>query len=155
MMLNRVIYFDMDGTLCDFYGVEGWLDNLIAENPLPYEIAKPLHNLNALARRLNNLQKKGWKIGIVSWLAKNSTPNFDQKVTEAKKKWLEKHLASVNFDEINIVPYGTPKSTVANLKNGILFDDEENNLIEWEENGGWAFEPMKIFEALTWARKVA
>lgn len=155
MTLNRVIYFDMDGTLCNFYGVEGWLDHLIAESSLPYEIAEPLHNMSALARRLNNLQKKGWKIGIVSWLAKNSNSNFDQKVIEAKRNWLNKHLASVKFDEIKIVPYGTPKSTVASLKNGILFDDEENNIVEWEENNGWAFEPTKIFETLTWARKVA
>lgn len=155
MLLNKVLYFDMDGTLCDFYGVEGWLDCLMASDPLPYEIAKPLHNLSALARRLNNLQKQGWKIGIVSWLAKNSTAEFDQKVTETKRKWLAKHLGSVKFDEIKIVPYGTPKSTVADMKNGILFDDEANNLTEWEENGGLAFLPMNITNTLKWARKVA
>ena len=26
------ICFDMDGTIADLYGVEGWLDDLISEN---------------------------------------------------------------------------------------------------------------------------
>ena len=28
----KAIYFDLDGTIADLYGVEGWLDDLIAEN---------------------------------------------------------------------------------------------------------------------------
>lgn len=150
--MTKAIYFDMDGTIANFYGVENWLDYLKAGDPFPYEVAKPLHNMNALARRLNTLKRKGWTIGIVSWLAKNSTAEFDAKVTEAKKRWLKKHLASVAFDEINIVPYGTPKSTVPAVKNGILFDDEENNLTEWENNGGLAFTPDRITATLAWAR---
>lgn len=153
MNINKVIYFDMDGTLADFYGVDGWLDCLMANNPFPYMVAKPLHNLNALARRLNNLQKMGWKIGIISWLSKNSNPAFDMAVTQAKRNWLKKHLASVEFDEIKIVPYGTPKSTVGAFKGGILFDDETPNIIEWENNGGRAFNPNEIFETLGRVRK--
>lgn len=152
MKTAKAIYFDMDGTIANFYGVEGWLEYLLEGNPFPYAVAKPLHNMNALARRLNNLRKNGWTVGIVSWLAKNSNAEFDAKVIEAKKRWLRKHLASVEFDEIHIVPYGTPKSTVPEIKNAILFDDEENNVIEWEENSGWAFNPDKITEILTWAR---
>ena len=152
MKTTKAIYFDMDGTIANFYGVEGWLEYLLEGNPFPYVVASPLHNMNALARRLNNLRKKGWTVGIVSWLAKNSNAEFDTKVIEAKKRWLRKHLASVEFDEIHIVPYGTPKSTVPEIKNAILFDDEENNVIEWEENGGWAFSPDRITEILTWAK---
>lgn len=155
MMINKALYFDMDGTIADFYGVPNWLDYLINGDSFPYEVAKPLLNLSALARRLNNLQQNGWKIGVISWLAKNGTAEFDEKVTIAKKNWLEKHLASVKFDEIKIVSYGTPKSTVGTFKGGILFDDELPNLIEWEENGGWAFTPDNIFQTLNWMKKVA
>ena len=126
----REINFDMDGTLCDFYGIENWLQYLIERNPFPYENAKPLVNMSALARRLNSLQRKGYKVNVISWLAKNSTADFDAVVTVAKVKWLRKHLPSVHWDNINIVGYGTPKNTIGC---GILFDDEEPNRKMWGE----------------------
>ena len=139
------IWFDMDGTIADLYGVEGWLDMLIAKDALPYEIAKPLIRLNALARVLNRLQKQGYKIGIISWLAKNSTAEYDKAVAEAKEKWLKNHLASVVFDEINIVEYGTPKENFAKSENDILFDDEKRNRDTWT---GKAFDVDSIIEIL-------
>ena len=39
MTNTKVIVFDMDGTIADLYGVNGWLEMLNAENPKPYEIA--------------------------------------------------------------------------------------------------------------------
>lgn len=126
--MYRAINFDMDGTIANLYGVENWLDYLIEENPLPYMIAKPLVNLSALARVLNNLQKKGYEINIISWLAKNSTKDYDNLVINAKKTWLKKHMPSVKWDNINIVEYGTPKQTICK---GILFDDEKPNREAW------------------------
>lgn len=143
--MTTTIFFDMDGTIADLYGVENWLDYLIASDALPYEIAKPLIRLNALARVLNRLQKQGYKVGVISWLAKNSNTAYDEKVTRAKKEWLKKHLASVNFDEIHIVKYGTPKQTFAKTENDILFDDEEKNRNDWT---GKAFDVNEIIEIL-------
>ena len=143
--MTTTIFFDMDGTIADLYGVENWLDYLIASDALPYEIAKPLIRLNAFARILNRLQKQGYKVGVISWLAKNSDTVYDEKVTRAKKEWLKKHLASVNFDEIHIVKYGTPKQTFAKTENDILFDDEEKNRNDWT---GKAFDVNEIIEIL-------
>ena len=143
--MTTTIFFDMDGTIADLYGVENWLDYLIASDALPYEIAKPLIRLNALARILNRLQKQGYKVGVISWLAKNSNTAYDEKVTRAKKEWLKKLLASVNFDEIHIVKYGTPKQTFAKTENDILFDDEEKNRDDWT---GKAFDVNEIIEIL-------
>ena len=143
--MTTTIFFDMDGTIADLYGVENWLDYLIASDALPYEIAKPLIRLNVLARILNRLQKQGYKVGVISWLAKNSNTAYDEKVTRAKKEWLKKHLASVNFDEIHIVKYGTPKQTFAKTENDILFDDEEKNRNDWT---GKAFDVNEIIEIL-------
>ena len=70
------IWFDMDGTIADFYGVENWLDYLLNENTTPYEIAKPLLNMSLFARYLNKAQAQGHEIGIISWGSKNSTNNF-------------------------------------------------------------------------------
>ncbi len=143
--MARTIFFDMDGTIADLYGVENWLDYLIASDSLPYEVAKPLVRLSALARILHRLQNEGYRVGIISWLAKNSTADYDEKVTEAKKEWLKKHLPSVAFDEINIVPYGTAKETFAKTEHDILFDDEEKNRDTWT---GQAFDVENIIEIL-------
>ena len=126
---ERKIYLDCDGTWIDLYGVEGWLNDLINYNPRPYKEAKPLVHLATLARTIHELQRAGWKVGIISWLSKNSTADYDIEVTNAKLEWLKIHMPSVEWNEIHIVKYGTPKSTCGN---GILFDDEEQNRKEWK-----------------------
>ena len=126
----KAIYFDMDGTIADLYGVEGWLDDLIAENTRPYVEAKPLLNLSLLARYIHKAQKMGYIVGVISWLSKSGSPEYNKAVTEVKREWLKKHLPSVEWDEIHIVEYGTPKSSCRTCP-GILFDDEERNLKEW------------------------
>ena len=75
-------------------------------------------------------------------MSKTSTREYDELVTKAKMEWLAKHLASVHFDEIHIVAYGTPKET---LGTGILFDDELRNRENWGEG---AYLPEEIFEIL-------
>ena len=141
----RTIFFDLDGTIADLYGVKNWLQYLLASNPFPYENAKPLLNLQALARVLNRLQRNGFRIEVISWLSKNSTPEYDEAVTLAKLRWLRTHLASVSFDEINIVSYGICKDTFRHTTTDILFDDEEPNRKAWN---GVAFGVENIIEVL-------
>ena len=140
--MQKEIWFDMDGTIADLYGVEGWLDMLLNENVRPYEIAKPLLNMRELAKVLNRLIKKGWEIGVISWLAKNGTNDYNKKVANAKMKWLAKHLKSVKFAKIDIVEYGTPKQI---NRNGILFDDEKQNR---ENRLGIAYNVENIIQVL-------
>lgn len=143
-MTNK-IWFDMDGTIADLYSVDGWLDKLIAEDESPYAIAKPLVRLASLAKRLNNLQRAGFEIGVISWLSKHSTASYDEKVTRAKREWLMRHLPSVQWDNILIVKYGQDKYTTCG-QDGILFDDEEKNRTAWLN--GKAFEPKDIEKIL-------
>lgn len=143
--MTATIFFDMDGTIADLYGVDNWLNYLIASDTLPYAIAKPLLRLNSLARVLNRLQREGYRIGVISWLSKSGTEEYNNAVTETKKNWLKKHLTSVHFDEINIVKYGTPKQMFARTENDILFDDEEKNRNNWT---GKAFDVDAILETL-------
>jgi len=139
------ICFDMDGTIADLYAVNGWLENLIAEDVRPYREAKVMLNMNKLARQLNKLQRQGHEIVVISWLSKCGSDNYNEAVTEVKKAWLKKHLASVKFDEINIVKYGTNKAQFAKSKNDILFDDEEQNRKAWT---GKAYNVNNILEIL-------
>lgn len=143
--MMKAIKFDMDGTFVDLYGVENWLPMLQNHIETPYAIAKPLIKLNVFARRLNTLQKKGYKIAVVSWLAKGSNADYDERVRQAKLEWLAKHLPSVHWDEINIVEYGTPKETFCDTPHDILFDDEEKNRENWN---GIAFDVNDIMGIL-------
>lgn len=139
------ICFDMDGTIANLYGVENWLAMIINHDATPYKEAETLINMNSLARLLNKLQRIGYEVGIISWLAKESTTEYDKEVTAAKKAWLEKHLKSVHFDFIEIVPYGTDKNIVCKDTLDILFDDEERNRNNWN---GTAYDVDNIIEIL-------
>lgn len=138
----KKIWFDMDGTIADLYGVQDWLPMLRNSDPTPYRVAKPLVRMQPLARILNRLQREGYEIGIVSWLSKASTAEYDEAVTAAKLEWLSIHLASVKFNHIDIIAYGTPKQIG---RDGILFDDEIGNREAWT---GKAFTEKDIMEVL-------
>ena len=69
--LNVTINFDLDGTIANLYGVDGWLEMLIAHDETPYAIAEPLVRLNILARMLNRLQREGYRLAVLSSLAKD------------------------------------------------------------------------------------
>ena len=141
----KKIFFDMDGTIANLYGVENWLSKLRAESTKPYAEAKPLLNMSALAKVLNKLTAKGYEIGIISWTSKGGSEQYNKAVAETKIKWLNKHLASVHFTSISIVPYGTPKETIGN---GILFDDEEPNRTNWNGIAYSEKEIMKVLKTL-------
>ena len=57
--------------------------------------------------------------------------------------WLHKHLASVRFDFVEIVPYGYSKNNFAKNIDDVLFDDEENNRKNWS---GKAYDVNNILE---------
>ena len=142
--MNKALYFDMDGTIASLYDVEGWLEDLVNFDPRPYREAPVMLHMATFAKLLHKAQRNGYHIGIISWLSKSSNPTYDEAVVETKNLWLKKHLPSVIWDEIVIVPYGTPKSTVVRFPKGILFDDEQPNRTEW----GNAYDPSMIMEVL-------
>ena len=140
------IWFDMDGTIADLYGVIGWLEAIIARDTKPYTEAKGIGNLALIARYLNKAQANGHEIGIISWTAKNGTAEYNEAVAEAKKTWLGRHLRSVRWDEIKVVAYGTDKKVATG--GGILFDDEEPNRMNWGEGAHTPAEIIEVLKAL-------
>ena len=119
----KTLVFDMDGTIANFYGVEGWLEDLHNENPRPYIMAEPLWDMALLGSLLCCLKSVGYRIVVTSWLSKDSTKDFDEVVRTAKRDWLARY--DFPFDEIHLVKYGTTKANCTRKHGGnqILFDD--------------------------------
>ena len=130
-MTEKILVFDMDGTIADFYGVANWLEYLKESNPTPYIVAKPMYDMEVLASILGILRWKGYKVIITSWLSKDSTKEFDNEVRQAKKDWL--HEYNFPYDEIHLVKYGTTKANCTRKLGGyqILVDDNETVRKGW------------------------
>ena len=140
----KKIFFDMDGTFANLYGVNNWLEDLTNHNERPYREAEPLFRMSDFARAIHKCQANGYEVGIISWLAKNSNAEYDERVKNAKLEWLSVHLPSVHFDFINIVEYGTPKQMFGTIED-YLFDDEKQNRDNWF---GEAFDVQNILEVM-------
>lgn len=127
----KATYLDMDGSISDLYAVPNWLEKLRAEDPSPYAEAAPLVDVRRMNRILRALRDGGIHVGVVSWLSKCSSPTYDRDVIAAKQAWLRRYFPILAESERHFVPYGTPKSTVVDVKDAVLVDDEEQNLREW------------------------
>lgn len=121
--MMKMLVFDMDGTIANLYGVKGWLDDLRAESARPYKEAAPMYNMWLMMERLMVLKNNGWRICVTTWLSKDSTKAYDDKVRTAKKEWLEKY--HFPYDEIHLVKYGTTKADCTRKWGGyqVLIDD--------------------------------
>lgn len=144
--MNKILVFDMDGTLADFYSVEGWLDDLHARNVRPYAEARPLVDMAELRNILLQLQDFGWHVVITSWLAKDSTRDYDNAVRTVKHNWLDSF--DFPYDELHFVKYGTTKANCTRKYGGrqVLFDDNEKVRNGW--NLGEAIDAVDMIEYL-------
>lgn len=138
----------MDGTIADLYGVKGWEKMLRAENPLPYEIAAPMWDMELLTWVLRLLQDEGWEIRIITWLSKDSSEEYKAAVRKAKMAWLKKY--DFPMDKTHMVAYGTTKAnTVRNAaRNAILIDDNDKVREGWTLGETINPETENIIEAL-------
>lgn len=149
--MANIICFDMDGTIANLYGVEGWLDMLRAEDPTPYVVAEPLVDMDKLNEVCALLQKSGWEIQVITALSKDASPEYKDAIREAKRAWLEKW--GFIYDHFHGVDYKMPKCEVLRrqmptgmkvyqmcqeywgreLPEAILVDDEARHTDRW----GW------------------
>ena len=130
-MENKTLVFDMDGTIADLYGVEGWLPMLRSSNPTPYKVAKPMYDMDELKIILETLKLQGWRIVVTTWLSKGSTAEYDKAVRAAKLAWLNKY--DFPYDEIHLVKYGTTKANCTRGLGGyqVLIDDNKKVRDGW------------------------
>lgn len=131
MEKKKMICFDMDGTIADLFAVPDWLPKLRAYDPTPYAEAAPMWDMEALALVLEMLKLNGWEIAIITWLSKESTPEYDAAVRRAKRDWLERY--NIPYDSFHGVKYGRTKADSVRKRcaYGVLIDDNETICAGW------------------------
>lgn len=134
MMNVKMICFDMDGTIADLYAVQNWLPMLRAFDPTPYAVAEPMWDMAKLADLLRLAQAQGIEIRVITWLSKDSNPEYDRAVREAKREWLE--AQGFPFDHFHGVKYGATKADsvrkyLGEDESAILFDDNAKVRAGW------------------------
>lgn len=129
--MNKMICFDLDGTIVDLYNVPNWLDKLRAEDPSPYLEAEPMWDMERLNKILLKLIVQGWEIRVISWLAKNSSEAYKMAVRKAKLAWLDKY--SFPYESAHLVQYGTTKANCVRrvADAAILIDDNQKVREGW------------------------
>lgn len=126
------IYFDMDGTVYDFYGCANWLEDLEAEKTTPYEIGSFLGDYDSFLSICRLLEREfGVEFGVITWLSRSGSKDFMERITTVKKQWCRENLPFVS--DINVVPYGSPKQNYIKKKSKrmILLDDNESVCSSW------------------------
>jgi len=129
--MKKILVFDMDGTIADLYGVDGWLTDLRSENTRPYAIAKPMYDMDILNALVNELKACGWRIVVNTWLAKGATKTYDDAVKRVKKEWLARY--AFPYDEIHLTKYGRTKANATRHHGGfqVLVDDNADIRKGW------------------------
>ena len=142
-------YLGMDGTRAYLYSVEDGLPRLQGESTQPFLVAEPLLDMSELSSLINDLQSLGHKVGVITWTPLGATKKYKDRVRYAKNKWLKTHLPAVEFDDIHVISYGTPKGNFNKFgSNAVLFDDNEEVLNDWNGIPAHVIEPPKILETL-------
>lgn len=122
------IWFDMDGTIANLYGVAGWEEMLNAENALPYWEAKPLVDVEELNNILATFRFYGVEVGVITWGAMFATADYDHQTIVAKKAWLNKYFP-VLLEDFNFTRYGVDKFQTCGY--GVLVDDNADVRQTW------------------------
>jgi hypothetical protein len=133
-MKKVTVWFDMDGTIADLYGHEDWLKRLRNDDASIFLELKPmLYISEAFEQIKSHLEKVGIiaKIGIITWTPMEATYKFEKECERTKRDWIETFYPAI--DEFYAIPYGTPKQSAINLKQGlhILVDDNEEVRRVW------------------------
>lgn len=127
----KKIFFDMDGTVADLYGRDGWLESIQNEEAGLFLNLEPLHDTEAFDEMAMNLISNGWSIGIITWLPMNAS--FQYMETVAKEKWLWAQRFMPYISEFHAIPYGMPKQNAPFKKaqKMVLVDDNYEVLRMW------------------------
>ena len=127
----KKIYFDLDGTVYDLYGMENWLEMLRNEERGAFTNGNPLVDMERLADMCLMLINNGFQIGVITWLPMGASLEYQEVCTQEKRKWVEKNMPYVS--EFYALEYGTPKqyAPAKRAKEMWLIDDSREVREMW------------------------
>lgn len=136
MRNDKLLIFDMDGTIADLYNTKNWSERLDNGDATVYSDANPMIDMAEFHSLLNALKMADYKIIILSWLSKNDDPDFHERIITAKKNWIEKY--NIPVDEVIITKYGVNKHDIITSRfpsaDTIIFDDDATVRASFPEN---------------------
>lgn len=124
---REVVYLDMDGTIFDLYGVEGWLSKLENEESGLFRDLKPMITEEELFKLY---PEELYEIRILSMTPKMASPRYIDQVKFEKDLSLEKHFPKLRAGKRIYLKYGFNKN-LKGSKNAILIDDSESVRKTW------------------------
>lgn len=133
--MSKKIYFDLDGTLYGLYKMPNWLDRL--ENEVAGIFTDGAWELGKQEKEdflfcVYELIKNSYEFGVISWLPMRASPEYLEICRKEKLAWIQENIPFVN--EINLIPYGTPKQNAVQkrAKEMWLIDDNVEICKAWE-----------------------
>lgn len=153
--MSKKIYFDMDGTLYNLYGIPDWLTKIETEKSGVFLEGKTLFNPAEFYKAISKLYALGFDFGIITWLPMGASLEYEEVCRAEKLEWLENHLPFIS--EINIVSYGIPKQKVIQKRATDLYliDDNKEVCEEWEfQSNRKAIQLTKEFQVIDALRKI-
>ena len=143
------VYFDLDGTVYDLYGLPDWLQKFRNEEPGVFIDGAPLVDLKKLKELCFSLMCSGVRFGVISWLPMGASEEYSRVCELEKKSWIELNLPFVS--EVYIQEYGTPKQYAPSkrAKRMFLIDDSLEVRKMWEtESQRKGIDAKNIFKFL-------
>ena len=125
--MKKIVYFDMDGTLADLYGVANVFKRLDTLDANVYSEAKPIDTYINMLKEFHNM---GYKVVILSCLGMISDKQFDRDTVRNKGLWLDKYVGREYIDERIYIPNTKHKEQYIR-DYGILVDDDDRVLMNW------------------------
>lgn len=129
------VYFDLDGTLYDLYGMPNWLEMLQNEQEGVFLKGSAIKTFDNLVIPVHSfLLDIGVQFGVISWLPMQASPEYEEICRREKLQWIEQNLPFVS--EIAIIPYGTPKQNAIRKRaqKMYLIDDNIEVCKIWDTN---------------------
>ena len=149
-IMKKEIYFDLDGTIYDLYGMENWLERIENEKPNTFTDGKFIVNYDEFMQCVKELKEQGYNFNVISWLPYDVTYDYRKKCEQEKRSWIKKFLPFVKNVEIQF--YGILKHT--HVESGILIDDNEKICRHWRNENRIALNVNKEFNVISALKKL-